>query len=363
MVYGNSVDSWHKYTVYLYLTLSSGMPNALCRMSYVRPIRNRSRHLVRNQSAVYHVVNKCALGSMILDDSAKGQFVQMMWRQAAFCGVEVLAYCVMTNHFHVLVRVPEPYEISDRELMRRYRILYGKNRPFSAADPDVLEALLEQGGEEAAALRERLVARMHNLPSFISELKQRFSIWYNKNRRNSGTVWAERFRSIIIEDSPEFTAPVAAYIDLNPVRAEIVEDPGEYAFSSYGVSMQASDPASRDALVSLYQCSMGWKSAIRSYRVLLFGKGAQSKGHSNKDKGMIDSERARQVVESGGKLSWAEYLRMRVGYFTRGGALGSAEFVKLHSGNRPYSKLSHAHSFKGLDGEMRVQRRLSSGIG
>ena len=188
-------------------------------MSYNRPIpiRNRSRHLIKNQSAVYHVVNKCALSSMILDETCKVQFVRMMWRQAAFAAVEVLSYCVMTNHFHVLVRVPEPHEISDEELLRRYRVLYGKNVPFSAAEPDVLEALLEKGGEEADELRKRLIARMHNLSAFVSELKQRFSIWYNKNRKNSGTVWSERFRSIIIEDSPEFTAPIAAYIDLNPV--------------------------------------------------------------------------------------------------------------------------------------------------
>ena len=191
---------------------------------------------------------------MILDDHAKGQFVKMMWKQAAFAGVKVLSYCVMTNHFHVLARVPEPYEISDKELLRRYRILYGNNAPFSAADPDVLETMLEQGGEEVDELRKRLVARMHNLPSFVSELKQRFSIWYNKNRKNSGTVWSERFRSIIFEDAPEYTAPIAAYIDLNPVRAQIVDDPSDYTYSSYGAAMQVNDNNAREGLVSLYHC-------------------------------------------------------------------------------------------------------------
>ena len=296
-------------------------------MSFNRPLRSRSRRLVKNQSAVYHLVNKCALSSMILDESCKGQFVRMMWRQAAFAGVEVLSYCVMTNHFHLLVRLPKPHEISDKELMRRYRVLYGKNVPLSAAHPDVLETMLEQGGEEVDELRERLIARMHDLSAFVSELKQRFSIWYNKNRRNSGTVWSERFRSIIIEDSPEYTAPMAAYIDLNPVRAKIVEDPSEYVFSGYGAAMQVSDSNAKDGLVSLYQSVKNWRRAIHSYRVLLYGKGAQSKGSSDKDAGMIDPERAEKVIRDGGKLSWAEYLRMYVGYFTQGGILGSQEFV------------------------------------
>ena len=330
-------------------------------MSFNRPIRNRSRHLIKNQSAVYHVVNRCALSSMILNDRAKGMFVWMMWRQAAFAGVEVLAYCMMTNHFHILVRVPEPHEISDEMLLRRYRVLYGKNLPFSAVDPDVLENLLEQGGEEADEVRKRLMARMHNLSSFVSELKQRFSIWYNKNRKNSGTVWSERFRSIIIEDSPEFTAPMAAYIDLNPVRAKIVDDPSEYPFSSYGATMQVNDFQCREGLVSLYQCSRGWKSAIRSYRILLYGKGAQSKGDSNKDTGMIDPERARQVFQNGGKLSWAEYLRMRIGYFTRGGVLGSQDFLanlespKKESGNK-------GHPLKGVDSKINSYRNLRKDI-
>ena len=333
-------------------------------MSYSRPIRNRSRRLVHNESAVYHVVNKCALSSMILDDHGKGMFVKMMWKQAAFAGVEVLSYCVMTNHFHVLVRVPEPHEICDKELLRRYRVLYGSNVPFSAAHSDVLETMLEEGGEEADELRKRLIARMHNLPSFVSELKQRFSIWYNKNRKNSGTVWAERFRSIIVEDAPEYTAPVAAYIDLNPVRAQIVEDPSEYAFSSYGATMQVNDNLSKDGLVLLYQSVRSWKSAIRSYRVLLYGKGAQSKGHVHKDKGMIDPEKALQVVKDGGKLTWAEFLRMRVGYFTRGGALGSEAFIQSFTCNSvDGSNKATGAPLHGLESTMRSGRALSHGVG
>ena len=328
-------------------------------MSFSRPIRSRCRRLVHNQSAVYHVVNRCALSSMILDDLAKGQFVRMMWKQAAFAGMEVLSYCVMTNHFHVLVRVPEPHEISDEELLRRYWILYGKNVPFSAAHPDVLETILEEGGEEADALRKRLIARMHNLPSFVSELKQRFSIWYNKNRKNTGTVWAERFRSIIVEDSPEYTAPVAAYIDLNPVRAQIVEDPSEYAFSSYGATMQVNDRLSKEGLVLLYQSVRSWKRAIQSYRVLLYGKGAQSKGHLDKDTGMIDSGRALEVIRSGGKLSWAEYLRMRVGYFTRGCVLGSDAFVGGYAQVSDSPRQARSHSLKGVYTSMSSLRPLA----
>jgi len=38
---------------------------------------------------------------------------KMIWQVADFCGIRVLTYCIMSNHFHVLVEVPELGELSD----------------------------------------------------------------------------------------------------------------------------------------------------------------------------------------------------------------------------------------------------------
>ena len=43
--------------------------------------------------------------------------VERLWRVATFSCVEVLAYCFMSNHFHILVYVPDPRELSDDELL------------------------------------------------------------------------------------------------------------------------------------------------------------------------------------------------------------------------------------------------------
>ncbi|MCC5808476.1 MAG: hypothetical protein JJU00_19270, partial [Opitutales bacterium] len=52
-----------------------------------------------------------------------------MRRAAAFSGVELLAYCVLSNHFHLLVRVdPKARECGDEELLQRFRALYGEER-------------------------------------------------------------------------------------------------------------------------------------------------------------------------------------------------------------------------------------------
>jgi len=46
-------------------------------------------------------------------------------------------------------------------------------------------------------------------------------------------LWEERYKSVIVE-SGEAARTIAAYIDLNPVRAGMVSDPAEYRWSSYG---------------------------------------------------------------------------------------------------------------------------------
>ena len=148
-------------------------------------------------------------GTPYFDDRAKEVLRKMIWQVAAFSGVEVLTYCIMSNHFHVLVRVPPSatlssstastastssgqassgqassgqassplgndfgeqagqtssgHRISDAELMRRYRILYPKPSKYRTASIAVMEKQLAEGGDEAEAIRRRLLARMHDI--------------------------------------------------------------------------------------------------------------------------------------------------------------------------------------------------------
>ena len=58
----------------------------------------------------------------------------------------------------------------------------------------------------------------------IKELKGRFAQWYNQRHDRYGVLWAERFKSVLLEGG-EALAAVAAYIELNPVRASLCADP------------------------------------------------------------------------------------------------------------------------------------------
>ena len=106
-------------------------------------------------------------GEMLFKDREKEMLRKMLWQVADFCGAEVLTYCVMTNHFHVLLHIPEQVTLSDTELMRRYKVLYPKPTKFQSASTKVMESQLEAGGEEGDEIRRKLRARMGDVSEYM----------------------------------------------------------------------------------------------------------------------------------------------------------------------------------------------------
>jgi hypothetical protein len=265
--------------------------------------------------------------TFLFGDQEKEVFCRMLGKQADFAGIQVLAYCVMSNHFHLLLRVPVVGALSDEALLSRYQTYYGEERvPLSTYSVEELKSLLAEGGREAETARERILARMGNLPAFMRELKQRFSIWFNHQHGIQGTVWSARYKSVIVEDEPESLTRVAAYIDLNPVRGEIVSDPKDYRWCGYAASL-AGVRSARDGLVQVFANSRNYVEAMASYRLILFGKGYETKGALEKDRGRISAERLEEVIRNKGKVPLQELLRVRVRYFGDGLALGSQAFM------------------------------------
>ncbi|MDA0346340.1 MAG: transposase [Verrucomicrobia bacterium] len=277
-----------------------------------------SRLKVKGQSAVYHCVTRVVGGAMLLDKTAKEVLRKQIRYMASFCGVEILTYCVMTNHFHVLVRVPHEQIPKDAELVERFRLLYGKDK----GKVETLEALLNKGGEEAEIERKKLVARMGDVSLFMKELKQRFSIWYNKSHQRYGTLWAERFKSVLIEDTAACLRTVAAYIDLNPVRAGLAKDPKDYRYCGYSEAVTGNAEAQAGLCRVLNVKTT--KTALSEYRKILFLMGSTTSQQGQK---AMDREAVKKVVEQDGELPMAQVLRLKIRYFTDGMVLGSKEYV------------------------------------
>ncbi len=68
-------------------------------------------------------------------------------------------------------------------------------------------------------------------------LGQRYVQYVNRTYRRSGTLWEGRFRSCLLQEE-EYLLACHRYIELNPVRAAMVEHPGMYRWSSYRANAQ-----------------------------------------------------------------------------------------------------------------------------
>jgi len=280
---------------------------------------------------VYHCMTRVVNGERLFGDREKEMLRKMIWQVADFCGVEVLTYCVMSNHFHVLLRVPAAQEVDDAELLRRYAVLYPKPTTHQTTSIRVLRKEFEGGTEDAEAMRRKLLARMGDVSEYMKAVKQRFSVWFNRNHGRYGTLWADRFKSVLVEGKGNPLQTVAAYIDLNPVRAGLADDPKDYRFCGYAEAVAGQFKAGKGILAIWAAYADGGLRqnvsklvALQMHRELIFGKRAAQTGITE-----MPREKALKVLEQeNGRLPKAAVLRCRVRYFSDGAILGSTEFVR-----------------------------------
>ena len=269
-------------------------------------------------SAVYHCIGRINGGARLLGDVEKEYFRKLMWRVADFSGVEVLSYCLMSNHVHLLLRLPEVGSITDKELCRRMSNYYGRTEVWA----QMAQEDFSGKGSLSPDIRKILVSRMGDVSQFMRTLKQRFSTWYNRKHERFGTLWAERFKSVLVQDSSEALQTVAMYIDLNSVRAGIVEDPKDYRFCGYAEAV-ASKKLARQGILEFHG-TRNWRKAHAEYRCTMMVYAGDA---ISEDKAVLDRESILKVLKSGGHLEVAEVLRLRLRYFSDGLVFGSREYV------------------------------------
>ncbi len=277
-----------------------------------------------------------------------------MRMQENFTGCRALSYCLMDNHFHVLLEVPPMAEagLSDEELLKRLSAIYSE--AFVAgvakelADARIADYTSDSGMDEAMeAIHKRFTYRMQDLGEFMKGLLQRFTQWFNRAHSRTGTLWEDRFKSVIVEDGVA-ARTISAYIDLNPVRAGMVKDPAEHRWSSYGEAVgggnKGNGKKAREGLVRAYFCDQGvgfdaekWQEVSRLYRRLMglaLGKKpgraeiqrrSQTTATMTKNTAeLLESEDNETALKD---LGMAKMLHCRIRYFTDGAVIGSKEFV------------------------------------
>ncbi len=293
----------------------------------------------------------------MLGSEEKEAFRKIMRRMARFCGVKILTYCVMDNHFHLLTRVPcrEAFlrsfdDLSDEapgsgeeRLLEHLSILYSK--AYVQRVREELAWMREHHMEaDADQFLEKYKRRFCNLSLFVKEVKERFSRWYNKKHGRRGTLWMDRFKSVLVE-SGEALRTMAAYIDLNPVRAGLVDDPKNYRWCGYAEAVGGSKQARRGLCVVMEKPLDSWSDAAHEsgawYRCWLMADGEEAgvdeseKRYHVKTKKGISMKKGKNELADDGCLPACQKLRSRIRYLSEGAVVGSKGFVDaLYEKNR-----------------------------
>ena len=283
-----------------------------------------------------HVVSRTAGKEILFGDVEKETFRKILFKQLKFSGLRALAWCLMGNHFHLLLEVPDRKAslalLSDEAVLGRLAVFHGeKSTRFLLADlADCRRANNAAGVGRIAA---RVRARLFDLSAFMKELKLRFTLAYNFAHGREGALWEGRFRSVLVEPAGEALRAVAAYIDLNPIRAGLAAKPEDYRWCSYAAAVGGVRLARSGLVVAIaFGKTETWAKAAERYREYLFGVGQEVKGGRTPDgsvgsRGGFTGREIEAVLAAGGKLTLAQALRCRVRYFTAGAVLGSQGFV------------------------------------
>jgi REP element-mobilizing transposase RayT len=156
--------------------------------------------------ALHHVTARGnAQESIVRDDADRHRFLMLLGEEILQQQWRCFAYCLMDNHYHLLVETPEP-----------------------------------------------------NLSRGMRRLNGRYTQYFNRRHHRVGHVLQGRFKSIVVERE-SYLLELCRYIVLNPVRAGLVPTPETWPWSSYGATVgQSPSPAwlARERVVSLFETDL-----------------------------------------------------------------------------------------------------------
>jgi len=148
-----------------------------------RPLR------IEYEGAVCHVTSRGNAGADIfLDDVDRSRFVDVLASTIERFGWICHAYCLMSNHYHLLIETPQP-----------------------------------------------------NLSRGMKHLNGVYTQWFNRKHSRFGHLVQGRFKSIIVEKE-SYLLELARYIVLNPVRAKMVRSTRDWRWSSYRATVGVIQP-------------------------------------------------------------------------------------------------------------------------
>ena len=178
-----------------------------------RPVR------IEYPGAVYHVITRGNNRQLIFrDDHDRTTYLEKLSSYCEDKGVELLCYCLLTNHVHLLLETPKG-----------------------------------------------------NLAKFMQPFQTSYTVYFNRRHRRTGHVFEQRYKAFLV-DKDNYLLQVSRYIHLNPVGAKMVARPQNYRWSSYRVYVgKDKGMAGLNRRSILGQFGGGGKGSVSEYRRFVEG--------------------------------------------------------------------------------------------
>ena len=190
----------------------------------------------------YHCVTRCVRRAFLCGqdhfsgrdfDHRRGWIAERIKQLGSIFAIDIAAYAVMSNHYHVVVRVDRERALgwSVEEVLTRWTGLFTGPllvvRYLSSARAEMTGAEIARVEELAEGYRTRL----HDLSWFMRTLNEHIARLANAEDGVKGRFWEGRFKSQALLDEKALLAAMA-YVDLNPVRAGLAETPEASDYTS-----------------------------------------------------------------------------------------------------------------------------------
>ena len=273
------------------------------------------RRKMRGMGCYYHLYNRvCGMKSyMPFGNAEKVYACNLVQDLSRYFMLEIISFCWMGNHCHIVLYAPG--EAPDLETAAK------RHNAYYAERGDLLNPL-------SHTARLAIIAkRMVDISFFMAQVQQRMALMVNQDGERRGALWGSRFKSTILDGERALWTCVK-YLELNPVRASLVDHPEAYRFSSWGrYCGSGSHPFARNFITHMRNClsevAAHWSASeiYAEFRGELARSMAADAGGSGEV--AVASKRAARIAPT--PAARAE-LTMR--YWIAGSIIGSERFVR-----------------------------------